>query len=334
MNSQSERYKLMLGESLQHFLALHRNGNSDFSSFESIFFRLIQSTPDPPLESSWFYSAVIFHRARSTPHGPSNKMVLLAKELFQLLTSCSNWSNGSKKIAILAPVVYQLYNIVCDSKMYGSCLRKEAEDLVEKVVSYISLCSYDDCEKGNESNHLLVSFDDLIRVWTIDRVGNDCEFEEFLRMFFPVVSDDVRRGINERSTVESLAQVVLFEVFLLRICLKFDLVVARDKLQTNMRNFAIQMIEGFQTYSFIDMLLRMLLEPTLPVTALLSSEDVVFLRKILYDAVILFDYSFLYNGRWTQLQDNHLRNLALMWSLVADTAVQFARYDQLPRPER
>lgn len=80
--------------------------------------------------------------------------------------------------------------------------------------------------------------------------------------------------------------------------------------------------------------LSLVLEIEIILFLLQSSEDVVFLRKILYDAVILFDYSFLYNGRWTQLQDNHLRNLALMWSLVADTAVQFARYDQLPRPER
>lgn len=325
MNSQSECYEPMLRESLQHFLVLYRNGNSDFSGFESIFFRLIQSMPDPPLEIAWFYSAVIFHRARSTPDGPANKMVLLAKELFQLLISCSNWSNGLKKIALLAPVVYQLYNSACDSNIYGSCLRKEVEDLVEKVVSYANLCCHEDSEKGNESNHFPVSFEDLIRVWTINSVGDDCKFEQGLRVFFPLLSDDVRKGMNERCSSEDLAQFVLFELFVLRLCLKFDLHVSRDKLQISMQNFAVQMIGGFQNCCFIDMLLRMLLQPTLPVASLLSSEDVVFLRRTLYDTVILFDYSFIYSRKWTQLQDNQLRNLAVMWSLVADTAVQFAR---------
>ncbi|KAK9273429.1 hypothetical protein L1049_018239 [Liquidambar formosana] len=55
-----ETYEPMLIESLQRFLADYRNGVSDFSCFSSIFSRLVQTMTDPPLEITWFYSAVTF----------------------------------------------------------------------------------------------------------------------------------------------------------------------------------------------------------------------------------------------------------------------------------
>ncbi|KAL2548497.1 hypothetical protein Fot_10027 [Forsythia ovata] len=78
------------------------------------------------------------------------------------------------------------------------------------------------------------------------------------------------------------------------------------------------------------MLLNMLLEPSLPVSTLLSSEDAIFLQKALYDAVILVDHSYLHPPRWIQPEDSYSRNLALVWSLVADNAIHLARetFDQ------
>lgn len=56
-----------------------------------------------------------------------------------------------------------------------------------------------------------------------------------------------------------------------------------------------------------------------------SSEDAVILQKLLYDAVILVDHSFLSSGRWFQIPESSFRNLVLLWSLIVDNAIQFAR---------
>lgn len=56
-----------------------------------------------------------------------------------------------------------------------------------------------------------------------------------------------------------------------------------------------------------------------------SYEDAVLLHKVLYDAVILVDYSF-YSGRWVQSSATQLKQLAVAWVLAADRALQFARY--------
>ncbi|KAL3498600.1 hypothetical protein ACH5RR_041332 [Cinchona calisaya] len=329
MNSQPENYEPMLKESIKHFLASYRNGNSDFSAFESIFFRLIQTMLDPPLEITWFYSAVTFHSSKSSLDIPSSsKMLVLAKDLFQLLISCSSLSNGFKRIALLAPVVFGLYDIVRDSSRNGLCLRGELEELVEKMVSYVSICC---CGgdggfgKGNESDVSVACFEDLVRVWTVDRVVEGCGYEENLNVFFPGLSDEVQKGIDGTCGIDYLAGIVLCEVFWLRLWLKFSVGVLQEELEMEMRNWAVQTIKGFGNSYFLDMLLRMLLEPTLPITNLLSSEDAVSLAKILYDTVLLVDYSCLGSGRWIQLVDNQSRSLALMWSLVADNAMQFAR---------
>ncbi|XP_010648329.1 uncharacterized protein LOC104878980 isoform X2 [Vitis vinifera] len=61
MDTASESYQKMLHESIQRFFAEYEKGVSDFSAFSSIFFRLMQASPDPPLETVWFYSALNFH---------------------------------------------------------------------------------------------------------------------------------------------------------------------------------------------------------------------------------------------------------------------------------
>lgn len=47
---------------------------------------------------------------------------------------------------------------------------------------------------------------------------------------------------------------------------------------------------------------------------------------MLYDVVILVDYSYLKAQMWTQLPGDCLKSVALTWLLVVDNAVQFARY--------
>ncbi|GFZ16235.1 hypothetical protein Acr_25g0006440 [Actinidia rufa] len=73
------------------------------------------------------------------------------------------------------------------------------------------------------------------------------------------------------------------------------------------------------------MLLKMLLEPSLPVTNLLNSRDEVLLREVMYDVAILVDYSFLKPEIWTRVPGDHFKKFSLTWLLVADNAVQFIR---------
>ncbi|XP_075670415.1 uncharacterized protein LOC142640217 [Castanea sativa] len=319
-------YQPMLTESIQRFLTEYRNGVTDFSNFGSIFSRLLQIVPDPPLQILWFYSALTFHTSKLTHHSPISKRVVLVKELFQLLTARSSPCGQFKKIATLAPVIYELYHLAVqhDNKIS----RKEIENLLEGVVSYTSICcggGGGDCEavgvKEEEESLTVSGFRDVLGVWTVDNCGDRDE----LRVFFPVVSEEVRNGIRVGCGVGYLAGVVMCEAFLLRLCLKFGSGNSRLELEKDLHNWAIQTINGFQSFWFIDTLLKMLLEPVLPVTFLLSYEDEILLQEVLYDVVIRVEYSFLEPPRVIQLAGKHLKNLILKWLFVADTAIRSAR---------
>ncbi|KAF3975866.1 hypothetical protein CMV_000906 [Castanea mollissima] len=321
-------YQPMLTESIQRFLTEYRNGVTDFSNFGSIFSRLLQIVPDPPLQILWFYSALTFHTSKLTHHhhnSPISKRVVLVKELFQLLTARSSPCGQFKKIATLAPVIYELYHLAVqhDNKIS----RKEIENLLEGVVSYTSICcgGGGSCEvvgvKEEEESLTVSGFRDVLGVWTVDNCGDRDE----LRVFFPVVSEEVRNGIRVGCGVGYLAGVVMCEAFLLRLCLKFGSGNSRLELEKDLHNWAIQTINGFQSFWFLDTLLKMLLEPVLPVTSLLSYEDEILLQEVLYDVVIRVEYSFLEPSRVIQLAGKHLKNLILKWLFVADTTIRSAR---------
>ncbi|WMV42389.1 hypothetical protein MTR67_035774 [Solanum verrucosum] len=313
-------FEPMLKESINHFLASYRNGSCDFSVFESIFFRLVQTMPDPPLEITWFYSAVTFHSSKSAGFSKT----IVAKDLFQLLISCSCSCNGTKKIALLAPLIYVLHDIVCEFSRNGLCLTSEIRELVEKIVDYICLCLVVP-ENGNVIDEDIVCFEELAGVWMVDLVGKCAKLEENLGVFFPIVRVEVQKGQKSRRGIRDLAGIVMCEVFLLALSLKFNMRFVNEEFQKDARNWAIQTLKQFQNIEFLDMLLRILSEKKLVVTALLSFEDAVVLQKLLYDAVILVDHSFISSGRWFQPPESYFRNLVLLWSLVADNAIQFAR---------
>ncbi|XP_010325042.1 uncharacterized protein [Solanum lycopersicum] len=320
MCSSTKGFEPMLKESINHFLASYQNGSCDFSVFESIFFRLVQTMPDPPLEITWFYSAVTFHSSKSAGFSKT----IVAKDLFQLLISCSGSCNGTKKIALLAPLIYVLYDIVCEFSRNGLSLTSEIKELVEKIVDYICLCLVLP-ENGNMIDDDIVCFEELAGVWMVHLVGKCAKVEENLGVFFPIVSVEVHKGQKSRRGIRDLAGIVICEVFLLALSLKFNMRFVNEDFQKNARNWAIHTLKQFQNTEFLDMLLRILSEKKLVVTALLSSEDAVILQKLLYDAVILVDHSFLSSGRWFQIPESSFRNLVLLWSLIVDNAIQFAR---------
>lgn len=231
----------MLKESVDRFLLEYRGGSPDFSNFTSIFSRLLHSLPDPPLETVWFYSALTHHAAKSAGRDAPDQ-VSRVKELFQLLVSCSSTCNAVKKVAVLAPVVYELYCLAIERKS----LKKEVEDLLEVVVSYVSICSGREFEEEDELEPLSPCFSDLIHVWMVDMPKKDA------KSFFPVVSDDVRKGICKDcgTGMGCLAGVVMTEAFLLRLCLKFDARTLRAELERNMHSWAVQTIAGFRNFYF------------------------------------------------------------------------------------
>ncbi|KZV37299.1 hypothetical protein F511_16448 [Dorcoceras hygrometricum] len=326
MNSATQNQELMLKESIQHFLELHQKGSSDFSFFETIFFRLIQTMLDPPVEITWFYSAVTFHAAKSSSQNKDlSARVLRVKDLLNLLISCSNLSSTSKKIVLLAPVVYELYNVLYDFEKIESNVKYEVNNLLENITDHIILfAGIHDYRKGHvEFENMAVDFEDLVRVWTADRGGGSRSVVENLTLFFPVLSDCIWRGVNLRHGLQEFVGIVLCEVFLLKLCLSFGSGQSKEEFLIDRKNHAVRIIMALSNCFFADILFKTLLEPTLPVKTLLCSTDEILLRKVLYDAVVLIDYSF-YFGRWSHSPDNQPKKLSLLWLLVADKAIRFA----------
>ncbi|OMO86586.1 hypothetical protein COLO4_21041 [Corchorus olitorius] len=310
-----DTFQPMLSESIHRFLTQYRSGATDFSNFISIFSRLLQNSPDPPLEFLWFYSAVTFH---STKFNSPNS-IPVSKDLFQLLVSCSTSCNAFKRISVLAPVIYELFRLATDQKE----LKKGVESLLEGIVSYISICCGVEAA-GNDD--LSSSFVELLRVWMVDRAGKDeGERRNDLKAFFPIVSEEVRKVISGGCGIGYLSGVVMCQAFLLKLCLKFEAGIPKWQLEKDVHDCAVQTITGFRNFYFLDILFRMLLEPVLPVTILLGHGNEVLLREILYDAVMMMDHTFLSPPGGIPLPGKQLKNLALTWSFVADNAIRSVR---------
>lgn len=251
MNPQLQNQNSMLKESIKHFLTSYHRGNTDFSSFESIFFRLIQTMLDPPIEITWFYSAVTFHAAKSSSQNNPFTRVVIAKDLLNLLISCSNLSTASKKIALLAPVVYELYNIACDFRKSDLCEKIEVYKLVENAVSCVMMSAgvYNYGNEDVECDDGVVCFEDLIRVWTIDRGGGNYNFAESLRIFFPLLTDETWKGMNARCGMHELVGIVQCEVFFLKLYLCFSM--CKEDYLKDAQDQMVQIIKGFRNCYFL-----------------------------------------------------------------------------------
>ncbi|KAL4335558.1 hypothetical protein GQ457_07G045050 [Hibiscus cannabinus] len=298
-------FQLMLSESIHRFFTEYRSGSTDFSNFTSIFSRMLQNLPDPPLEFVWFYTAVTFH---STNKFNSPSSISSSKDLFQLLVSCSTPCNAVKRISVLAPVIYELYPLAFGQKEF----KGEVESLLEGIVGYISIC----CGVEDDGNDDLSSrFGDLLRVWMVDRVGKEGEMRDDLKVFFPLVSEEAREAISAGCGIRYLAGVVMCQAFLLRLCLKFGYGLQKLELEKDVHDSAVHMITGFRKFHFLDIFLRMLLEPVLPVTSLVGHGNGVILRETLYDGYKDGPYipqsTRRKSATWQTTKD-----LALTWSLL------------------
>ncbi|CAD6237979.1 unnamed protein product [Miscanthus lutarioriparius] len=279
-------------------------GAADLTNFHRVFSRVLSAYPDPPLEAVWFFSALSFHDR------PDD-----LRSLLQLLSAFTASSPGvAKPLALLAPVVSELF--------HSDKPRRETEALVEAVLSYISICSSRPAPSSAEGAtadavRLLPAFGELVKVWSVRHSRERCPFQ----VLFPLAGDEARRELmKEGCSVDYLAGVVLAEAFLLRLCLKVQNAtgVPRSELQKELKIWAVSSIPVFQNHQFFGVLLNMLLNSPLPVYSLVSADDEILLRDVLYDSLILVDYSFINNGAGVDLLPIYVSRLVITLDAVND----------------
>ncbi|GMI94870.1 hypothetical protein like AT5G11780 [Hibiscus trionum] len=331
MNSQKpnfligKNYQISLKQSMEDLLAETQKETPNFSGFIDKFYDLVQAKLDPPLESIWVYSALSFRSHSFAKEDPLNRLSTI-NDLFQLVSSCSSPCNSSKSIALLAPIVFEVYKLVVEvlGKDSGSKGEKKVnikiKSLVEVIIGYISMCC---CKGFNEESEaidvdLVIPVEDLASIW-IDRNVN-------LQSFLPLVSNEVCGLISERGfDVNYLAGVVMVETFLLKICL--DIRIGTESmvvLENELRSWVVASISSFHNFYFFEMLMRMLLQPALPVTAFMGPEDLILLRNILYDAIILVEYSFL-KPETIHQPTEHVKSIAITRLVVTLEAIELFR---------
>lgn len=326
----SENYNLTLTQSIQSLVAEIQKENPNFTHFVDIFYELMQAKIDPPLETIWVYAALSFRRLNFTYEDPLNQLSVV-KDLFQLISACSGSCGSSKSIALLAPVAFEVYKVSVELKGRDLCSKRdkkvirELKSLTDAILGFVSVCC---CKNLNGQSDVISDNDlkliapvkDLFSLW-MDKNGN-------LESFLPLVNADVFREIFERGCdVNHLAGVVIVEVFWLKFCLNFMVGVAGKELKKELTSWVVTSITKIQNVYFFETLLKMLLEPTVPFTSILSSKDEVLLRKVLYDALILVEYSFLNPERAVHVPVEHMRSLSLTRLIVMQEAIELSRED-------
>ncbi|KAE8687545.1 Plasma membrane [Hibiscus syriacus] len=320
-----QNYQLSLKQSMEDLLAETQKETPNFSGFIEKFYGLMQAKVDPPLESIWVYSALSF-RSHSFSKEDHLCRLSIINDLFQLVSSCSSPCNSSKSIALLAPIVFEVYKLVVEvlGKDSGSKgekkVNKKIKSVVEVIIGYISMCC---CKGFSEESEgidvdLAVPVEDLASIW-IDRNAN-------LQSFLPLVSHEVCGLISERGfDLNYFAGVVMVESFLLKLCL--DIRIGDEGmvvLENELRSWAVASISSFHNSYFFEMLMRILLQPALPVTALLGPEEVILLRNILFDVIILVENSFL-KPETVPLPTEHVKSIAITRLVVTLEAIELFR---------
>lgn len=326
----SENYNLTLAQSMQSVVAEIKKETPNFTHFVDIFYELMQAKIDPPLETIWVYVALSFRRLNFTDEDPLNQLSVV-KDLFQLISACSGSCGSSKSIALLAPVAFQVYKVAVElkgrdlgSKRDKKVIR-ELKSLIDAILGFVIVCycknlnGQSDVISDNDLNPI-VPVKYLFSLW-MDKNGN-------LESFLPLVNADVFRGICERECdVNHLAGVVVVEVFLLKFCLNFMVGDAGKELEKELTSWVVSSMTKIQNVYFFETLLKMLLEPSFLFTSILSSNDEVLLRKVLYDAVILVEYSFLNPKRAAHLPAERIKSLSLTRLIAMQEAIEFSRED-------
>ncbi|KAM0071155.1 hypothetical protein Hdeb2414_s0001g00021661 [Helianthus debilis subsp. tardiflorus] len=321
----NDEHKSAINQSIQSLLDSLQHPSPKLSEFTSKFLELMQAKPDPHLETIWVLSGLTFHTNNSQKDDILDQ-VLAVKDLFHSITTFSASSSPSVCIALMAPVIYELYSVVIDlkrkevDKKQGKKARREIRAFLDVILGFFNVC----CEgsDGDEVFGLIGQLNDLVSIW----VHSDGS-ENGSKQFFPLLSDEVIHWVSEESgeNLGVLAGAVIVEAFLLKLCLKFSDGSSKKELRNELRTWAVCSITGFHNFYVFDTLMKMLLEPNLPVMSLLSSEDECFLRKVLYDVVILPDFSFLHLDKVGHIPNNYIKNNILARLMVTHEAIELSR---------
>lgn len=320
-----ESFDLALKRAMEDLSAEIRKGTPETTTaFVDSFYQLTQSRADPPLASIWVYAALSF-RGRSRAEADVLDRAAAAKDSFLLIKACSSSCSRRKSVSLLAPVVFEAYGIVSELFARGASSKRdkravrEVGSLVDAVLGYMGICSCDGLHEGGDELGMITDFADLVRVW----LGSG----EDLERFFPLLTDDMSRTLVQGGCgVSYLAGAVVAEAFLLKMCLKLHVKgAARSELEKELRSWAVASITGFRDSYFFEILVRMLIQTSLPGISLLGSEDQALLRKVLYDAIVLVDYSFLGPEKIADLPTEHVKNLLMTRLVVAYEAIEYFR---------
>ncbi|KAL3829969.1 hypothetical protein ACJIZ3_018771 [Penstemon smallii] len=317
-----KNYEIALNQSIEALLtSLASPDSRNSSSFTSNFLELVQSKADPPLETIWVFAALTYTDP-STPINEPLDRIIAIKDLLQLIISCSASCNSIKSIALVAPVIYILHNFILDLKSLQLGPNKEREvkreikGVVDSVIGYINVCC-----NGVEGkiDDLIRPMNDLIRVWIVDNVDS-------LRVFFPLLSDDTIAKVSvEGFGMVELAGFVVAEAFLLKLCWKIEEEGIGGKMKDELKSWVVGSITGFRNSYFYVTLASMLLEPVLPITSIMNLEYEDGLRKILYDALILVEYSFLSPENLSRLPAAHAKRVNFTKLMVTNEAIDLFR---------
>lgn len=325
-----KNYELAVNQSIESLLESLNKPSSNLSVFTPKFLELMQVKPDPPLETIWVFSSLAFH-SHSYPKDEPLDQLLAVTDLFQSITACSASCSSSKSIALIAPVIYELYRVVVDLKGKDLGLkrerkvRKQIKSFIDVILGHLNLCSSEGTTDDEELG-LIRPLNDLVSVWLEDNVVGNGGGNEVLRMFFPLSGNWVVERLSKGGCdVNELAGVVIAEAFLLRLCLNFVEGRSRVELQNELRTWAVGSITGFHNFHFFATLVKMLLEPSLPVTSLLNPEDEMFLRKMLYDSLISVDYAFLRSNEVAHQRTGIVKNILMARLIVTHEAIELFR---------
>ncbi|KAG9159612.1 hypothetical protein Leryth_013596 [Lithospermum erythrorhizon] len=351
----AQNYDNILTQSFNTLIdSLHRQNSksADFSELTSIFYKLLQTKADPPLETIWVYSKLAYlsqysekiesldrfgaYFSQNSIKIESLEQFGAIKELFQLIVSFSGSCNPLKCIVLIAPVIYNLHKFIvylkgCElGNKREKRLKREVKSLVGSILGYLSVCcegldgvGFDDFEQT-----LIRPLGDLVSVWVDDKV---VEEKAGLVEFFPLLSSGVIEELS--GGLSEISGFVVAEAFLLRLCLEFGEGELSKEGQNQLRSWIIGSITGLKNSFFYRTLVMMLLEPSLPLTSLVDHRAQTLLRKMLYDAVLLVEYTFLAPDKMAILPIKHVKGITLSRLMLIHEAVESLRKEAEDQPK-
>ncbi|RYR57645.1 hypothetical protein Ahy_A05g023351 isoform A [Arachis hypogaea] len=233
---------------------------------------------------------------------------------------------------------------------------KEVKSLVDVIVGYMSICCSKKVSEEEEHDfiglNLIMPFTDLAYVWMNANGDADNGFESLL----PILGSDVCKWLCDKGFhVGYLGGAVIMEAFFLKLRLLCHRKTPGDELEVNLKSWAVGSISSFQNIYFLEVLMRAALGTSLPLSSislafvsivntqssntmilwtgqrlaylvtsikyecLQKSEEETLFRKVLFDALLLVEYPFLYEN------SKYIKDLSLTRLIVTHKAVEYFR---------